>query len=268
MKKIKYSEDWPENWKISFFYDDQEIYGNIKNLGYCYGYWNRQKYIIEAVQSVLPEKSSIIDIGAAQGNFSLLLAEKGYNVTWNDYREDLVDYVKMKYEKGIIDYIPGNVFEFKDKKKFDAVLLTEVIEHVAHPDKLLLKITNLLKDGGYLILTTPNGEFFSNRLPKFSECKDPSVFESEQFKPNSDGHIFLLHLDELQKLAEQAGFEVIDYQYFNNSLTIGQCRTWHLLPFIPRFLVDYVEKFTSKIKILKFKKKVNSQLIIVLKNKY
>jgi len=265
MKKIEYSDDWPDNWKISFFYDNQEIYGNIKNLGYCYGYWNRQKYILDAAQSVLEKNDKILDIGAAQGNFSLLLAEKGYNVTWNDYREDLIDYVKMKHEKGKINYIPGNIFEVKNNTKFDAILLTEVLEHVAHPDQLLMKISELLKDDGCLILTTPNGEFYSNKLPKFSDCSDPSIFENEQFKPNSDGHIFLLHFDEIQDLAKKAGFEVMKYKYFNNPFTIGQYRTWHMLPFVPRALVDYLEKYTSNAKKLKFQKKINSQLLLVLK---
>lgn len=103
MKKIKYSDNWPENWKISFFYDNQDIYGNVKNLGYCYDYWNRQKYILETAKEIQKKELSILDVGAAQGNFSLLLAEQGYKVTWNDIRTDLIDYVKMKYEKGKIN---------------------------------------------------------------------------------------------------------------------------------------------------------------------
>jgi 2-polyprenyl-3-methyl-5-hydroxy-6-metoxy-1,4-benzoquinol methylase len=40
---------------------------------------------------------------------------------------------------------------------FDAVLITEVIEHVAHPDEFLAKTAALVKPHGSIVLTTPNG---------------------------------------------------------------------------------------------------------------
>ena len=131
-------------------------------------------------------------------------------------------------------------------------------------DKLLKNISNLVREKGYIILTTPNGEFFSNKLPKFSDCDDPTVFENEQFKPNSDGHIFLLHFDEIKELAAKSGFTVTEHTYFNNPMTIGQFRTWHALPFVPRFFVDWVEQKTSSLQYMKMGKKINSQILVVL----
>ena len=40
------------------------------------------------IEKYLVPGSRIIDIAAAQGNFSLHLAEAGYRVTWNDLRDD------------------------------------------------------------------------------------------------------------------------------------------------------------------------------------
>ena len=81
----------------------------------------------------------MFDPAAGQGNFSLALAERGYRVTWNDLRVDLAGYVRLKHEHGEIEFAPGNAFALEFPEPFDAVLMTEVIEHVAHPDDFLAK---------------------------------------------------------------------------------------------------------------------------------
>jgi 2-polyprenyl-3-methyl-5-hydroxy-6-metoxy-1,4-benzoquinol methylase len=97
--------------------------------------------------------------------------------------------VQLKHECGDVRYVPGNFFG--RGRGFDAVLFTEVIEHVAHPDKFLAKVSSVLKPNGVAVMSTPNGRYLFNQLPQFSDCSDPSVFESVQFRPNLDGHIFL-----------------------------------------------------------------------------
>jgi 2-polyprenyl-6-hydroxyphenyl methylase/3-demethylubiquinone-9 3-methyltransferase len=219
MKKIEFDDRWPASWQTSYAYDMREVYDDNSWPGYSYAYTNRCKHTLDLIKKVAPAKAEILDVAAAQGNYSLTLAELGYTVTWNDLREELVDYVKLKHETGIINFAPGNVFELEFATKFDVVLITEIIEHVAHPDHFLTKISHLVRPGGYVIKTTPNGEYFLNNLPRFSDCADPSQFESEQFKPNSDGHIFLLHLNEIEALAQQANFKVIENRLFTNPLT-------------------------------------------------
>nr|WP_299727830.1 methyltransferase domain-containing protein [Devosia sp.] len=115
------------------------------------------------------------------------------------------------------------------------------MEHVAHPDDFLAKIAALVMPGGSIVMTTPNGGYFKNRLPKFSNCVDPAVFESMQFKPNADGHIFLLHTDEIEPLARRAGLEVEKIVLFTSPLTAGHVKTEPLLKILPRPIVQVAE---------------------------
>lgn len=262
MKKILYSEFWQDSWKMSFLYDLQEIYYEVSCWGYSYAYWNRLRHTIKAVRSITPKQSSILDIAAAQGNFTLALAELGFEVTWNDLRKELAEYVALKREKGIIHYAPGNVFELSFDRKFDVVLITEIIEHVAHPDDFLRKVTDLVKPNGYIVMTTPNGGYFKNTLPKFSECLDTTQFESIQFKPNSDGHIFLLHKEEIYQLADAAKLSIKEIQFFNNLLTAGHMKTERLLKILPKKLIDKIESFTEQ-KKGSFTNKINTHMQVV-----
>src|SRR5262245_28879264 len=217
MRRITPSEDWPASWQESYVYDQQEVYAAPKT-GYALAYRNRRDQALRLLTEAVPPGSRVLDLAAAQGNFSLALAECGYRVTWNDLRADLIGYVQAKHEHGNITYAPGNAFELEFPALFDAVLFSEVIEHVAHPDKFMKQVAALLRPDGVAVMTTPNGRYFMNHLPRFSDCPDPSAFEAVQFKPNSDGHIFLLWPDEVVRLAHDAGLRVEEKSFFTTPL--------------------------------------------------
>jgi 2-polyprenyl-3-methyl-5-hydroxy-6-metoxy-1,4-benzoquinol methylase len=237
--------DWPTSWKNSYQIDLEEVFGRISNYGYAYAYDVRRRKTLDLLARGLPSTAKVLDIAAAQGNFSLSLAEQGYCVTWNDLRDDLAGYVKLKHTSGDITYAPGNAFDLNFEELFDAVLITEVIEHVAHPDSFLAATARLVRPGGCIVMTTPNGAYFRNTLPRFSECEDPSIYESEQFKPDGDGHIFLLYQDEINQFAQASGLVVEELQYFTNFLTSGHMKTSHLLHILPRSFVEAIEVGTQ-----------------------
>ncbi|WP_213805818.1 methyltransferase domain-containing protein [Granulicella sp. dw_53] len=246
MKRVSFDPSWPESVKTSHFYDELEFWQSRSNLGYTYGYENRFKITIDLVKKAAAAPARVLDLAAAQGNFSLTLAEMGYQVVWNDLRAELVDYVRQKYEFGSIDYRPGNVFDLQIEEigYFDVIVAAEIIEHVAHPDQFLKKLSLLLKPGGTIVLTTPNGGYIRNGLPRFSDCPDPSIYESVQFGPNSDGHIFLPYADELEVWAKKADLKLEHLILFGNSLTKGHAKTGALLPFLPKSLIFAIEKLT------------------------
>lgn len=57
-----------------------------------------------------------------------------------------------------------NTFENLNNLKFDLVILSEVIEHLDNPSRVLRILRGSLNDGGILIITTPNVESLSSRL--------------------------------------------------------------------------------------------------------
>jgi len=266
MIRPKYDEAWPEPLKLSYSYDELELWDNRRDLSYSYQYKSRRGWALHTIEELVCAGGTILDVAAASGNFTLPLAEKGYRVTWNDLRSEIAELVKLKYEFGDVEYAPGNIFDFEHEwiGRFDAVLAAEVIEHMAHPDMFLVCVASMLRPGGRLFLTTPNGGYFRNKNPRFSDCPDPQVFESVQFKPNADGHIFLLHWDECGTLAASAGLEVERIALLTNPLTCGHVKLGCLLPYLPAGLVWALESETRKLPRA-LSKRINTQMVAVLR---
>jgi 2-polyprenyl-3-methyl-5-hydroxy-6-metoxy-1,4-benzoquinol methylase len=264
MKLVRFDERWPDSWKLSHHYDQLEQASDAPRAGYIYAYRERRRRTLNLVRQAAPPPATVLDLAAGQGSFTLALAELGYHVTWNDLRADLAGYVQLKYERGTVHYAPGNAFELGFRECFDIVVAAEVIEHVAHPDQFLANAAQMVKPGGHLVLTTPNGAYFRNPLPRFSEHADPSSFESKQFQPDSDGHIFLLHDDEIRAMAGASGLDVVDLQTFANVLTNGHIKTAPLLRVLPPSVVNAAERMTP---YLPFASRVHTSTAALLRKR-
>jgi 2-polyprenyl-3-methyl-5-hydroxy-6-metoxy-1,4-benzoquinol methylase len=260
---------WPDEWLRCYHYDRLELLASDREsagheIGYCRAYRERFTRTLAAVERSAPPGSSVLDVAGAQGNFSLALAERGYHVTWNDLREDLIPYVRAKHERGDVRYAAGNVFELEFAEGFDLVLATEIIEHLAHPDRFVARLATLVRPGGSIVLTTPNGSYWRNKLPRFTECANPEQFEQFQFKPDADGHIFLFSADDIRLVAADAGLVVETASLFTNPLTRGALRLDRLLPYVPEPVVRLGERITAVAGGRPFSR-VNMQLLVVLR---
>jgi 2-polyprenyl-6-hydroxyphenyl methylase/3-demethylubiquinone-9 3-methyltransferase len=103
-------------------------------------------------------------------------------------------------------------------------------------------------------------------LPKFSECKDFSLVEKNQFRPDADGHIFLLHADEMKLIAKTAKLSLEKLLFFTNSLTNGSMKLAPVLPHLPAEVVRRAEILTRSLPLpAKVHRKLHAHTIAVLK---
>jgi hypothetical protein len=111
MREVVPEASWPQSWIVSYTYDREEVFGTPTNWGYALAYRNRRQETLKLVTEAIEPGATVLDLAAAQGNFTLALAERGYRVTWNDLRADLAGYVQKKHERGEVAYAAGNAFE-------------------------------------------------------------------------------------------------------------------------------------------------------------
>ncbi|MGI9193029.1 MAG: class I SAM-dependent methyltransferase [Actinomycetota bacterium] len=266
MKLPEPEKNWPASWSTSYAFDLIEVEGLASRAtqGHRYAYKARVDYVIALVRRTVPLGATVLDVGAGQGNLTLWLAELGFAVTWNDVRDELAGYVRLKHQSGSVNYLAGEITALEPSAKYDLVLAAEIIEHVAHPDRFLAHLGRFVKPGGHLVITTPNGSYLRNRLPRFTGHPDPSIFEKHQYLPDADGHIFLLHPDEIEALSDQAGLRVVRLDLITNFLTAGWLGTSLFLHRLPPALVRLGERATGALPGL-LKEKLTTQLIILLR---
>lgn len=87
----------------------------------------------------------------------------------------------------------------------DAVLLLDVIEHLPNPGLALRNIANAMKEGGSLILTTPNPRWSGSRLSMFARGT-LGGFSERDLEENY--HVFPVWPHVLERFLGEAGFTV------------------------------------------------------------
>jgi 2-polyprenyl-6-hydroxyphenyl methylase/3-demethylubiquinone-9 3-methyltransferase len=164
------------------------------------GYLARMDRIVDTVARNVSHSARVADVGCAQGNVAIALAERGFHVWAYDLNPSFLAYARKKQERGDITWVQANAFEIGTPDFFDCVILAELVEHVAHPDQLIAHALGLLRIGGILVITTPNGKFIREKLPSYGEAIAEvglPRMEREQFGPGGEHHLFAYTLREL-----------------------------------------------------------------------
>ena len=106
---------------------------------------------------------NILDIGCGGGLLSEPISKLGANVTGIDASEKNIAIAKSHLKKSNLNikYYCSSPENFKPKKKFDAILNMEIIEHVDNVDLYISSCFKLLKNNGLMFTATLNRTFIS-----------------------------------------------------------------------------------------------------------
>ena len=112
---------------------------------------------------------NILDLGCGGGLVCEPLARLGANITGIDFVKQNIIAAKKHAKKSNtnIEYFHQNLNNLKLKKKYDAVLILEVLEHIEDWKKIIINIKKLLKPRGKIIISTINRNFFSKLFAIF-----------------------------------------------------------------------------------------------------
>ena len=230
-----------------FDHDCRELHNPVVGDFQRLMYLNRFELVLRSIDRWALGKR-VLDVGCAQGNFSLALAESGYAVVALDLRPSFLRYLRLKYERGNVCCVCASVEAFPfGKDRFDVVLLGEVIEHVAYPERLFQHLAELLGPGGILVLTTPNGDRLHTGLPTLQDIRSRDELVARQFRPDADGHLFLLTRRELVTLVENAGLEAVSHEFFCSPWVTGRLMARYVGRFLPVRAREGLDRLTMRL---------------------
>lgn len=113
-------------------------------------------------------RKAILDIGCSQGIVSILCAQQGANVTGIEIQKENVEFANQLLDTQYsslsdkVRFIHQDFMEYHEEIKYDAVIITEVLEHLPEAEAFLTHVTHFLNEDGIVIITVP-----------FSYCDHP-----------------------------------------------------------------------------------------------
>lgn len=146
---------------------------------------NREQWVQQALATI-PTGSRILDAGAGQQRYRKYCQHLQYvsqDFSRYDGKGDSTGLQTGAWQQTGLDIISDITSIPAPDASFDAILCTEVLEHVPEPLKAIREFGRLLKPGGHLILTAPfgslthyapyhfysgfNSYFYKTHLPSF-----------------------------------------------------------------------------------------------------
>jgi 2-polyprenyl-3-methyl-5-hydroxy-6-metoxy-1,4-benzoquinol methylase len=169
---------------------EQNTAAAARNAGYYDAVWpklgthldytdrNRVRFIVEVLADLPPGHARrILDLGCGRGWMAPFLARFGA-VTGVDFSPVGIEFATAHFggdaEFQLAD-ASSSTLGLPENEPFDVVVCSEVIEHAPNHGALLAQIAALLRPGGVLALTTPNGLLWDEfrRQPRFQPDLQP-----------------------------------------------------------------------------------------------
>ncbi|MEV0185430.1 class I SAM-dependent methyltransferase [Streptomyces sp. NPDC050625] len=160
---------------------------------------------------------TVLDIGCGDGTAAATAAPflAGHRIVGVDWSQDALRraHAHARLPYAVRGELTGGGLPLRTGCA-DAVLFSEVIEHLVDPDAALDEIRRVLRPGGHLMLSTPNLAAWYNRAlllagvqPVFSEVSLRAIHG----RPGKEvvGHLRLYTARALREFVTATGFEVV-----------------------------------------------------------
>ena len=139
------------------------------------------KKVFSDLKGYLPRETAILEVGCGVGEALILFKQDGFRNLMGidpglkeEHRKSLEELYNIEcFNKSLSEFVQ----EIGEKKKFDCVILDQVVEHFIEPGKDFKTLYSLMADGGTLYITTP--DFYKFDRP-FSQFAIPHTFYFSQ----------------------------------------------------------------------------------------
>ena len=110
---------------------------------------HRRDAAVARFAASLPEGARVLDVGAGPCRYKPMFGRCDYKA------QDFARYEGDGFRYGELDYVSDIAQIPAPDAAFDAIVCTEVLEHVPSPERAVAEMSRLLAPGGRLLLTAP-----------------------------------------------------------------------------------------------------------------
>jgi len=194
-------------------YDLREIDARDRRSLLHRKYMARLGWVLQTVRRELAPDSTLLEVGCSQANASLLLAEQGYRCIGLDIRPQALAYALCKHTEGRFYAVVGSAERLPFASgQLDGIIIGEMLEHCAQPTAIIRGCVELVRSGGIVVITTPNGQYLGLHDPLYRpETERDAQVQRYQFL--RDTHVFTFTALSLRELLTSCGLEVMEYEY-------------------------------------------------------
>lgn len=194
----------------------------------------RVEFIRSSLLKCLPAAAMVLDIGCGNGIISKELALLGYRVIAIDVSEKTIALARSVNHHPNIQFKVVKAGELQPEPgKYDAIICSEVLEHLHDPSPLLAVIHTSLKQEGTLIVTVPNGrgprELLVTKPVQYLQSKNNILtrlltgvkrtlgYEGVTAQSSAEDlrHVQFFHAGSLAGLADANGFHITVFRKTN-----------------------------------------------------
>lgn len=167
----------------------------------------QDKIRYDAILKYLPKTAhTILDLGCGDGYLSYLLSKQGKKVTGADLSQKRLQKFEHKAKLHNIFRVQTDVTKAGlAADAFDAIICSEVIEHIEHFEEVLNEAFRLIKPDGYFLVTVPYKEYIKTIV--CPHC---------QRAFNQDGHFHRFEKENLTQALKAAGFKILKTETFRH----------------------------------------------------
>jgi cyclopropane fatty-acyl-phospholipid synthase-like methyltransferase len=175
----------------------------------------RHRMIIKRLKAAgLTPQATVLEIGCGIGTLTSLLVRNCKHLTAADISPESITQAQAALGKhSNIAFVVTDMSDFPEDKKFDFIVLPDVLEHIPleqHP-LLFSKMKKLLDENGKICIHVPDPyalEYIRQHTPELLQIIDQSIYSDILIKNIYDNHLTLHRLERytLQK-------ELPDYQW-------------------------------------------------------